>query len=81
MGSPAIIMLRQWTLKQAQHMGVLERQRLVRHASLEDVSLLVVDDKNIAERPVNHVKAKVGANLVQLTVVLNQRIQEHVHAA
>ena len=43
-------------------------------------SLLVVDEEQIAERPVDEVETNVAANLVQITVVLDQSLQEQIVA-
>ncbi len=58
-------------------MGVFESQSFIRFTGLEGVSLLVVNGENITEGPVNQVKAKIGADLAQLTVVLNEGTEEH----
>ena len=38
--------------------------------------LLVVDDEQIAQRPVNQIEADVRAELLQVGVVLQQRVEE-----
>ena len=58
-------------------MGIFDGKSPVGSPGSADIPLFIVDNKKIAERPVDKIEADVGADLVAVAIILEKGTQKH----